>query len=147
MTIPSNALAILRDVISMSERAETCYEELLTMSEQASGAEAVGIDALAAEVEQVAKVLKNYMPRLLKHVGELEPAMNAVPDGLGDLVRENEAYGDTRDRLWQAFLDCQTKIADNGKSLPLPTSEEILLYGRLFPHMGWLSKPSAVEII
>jgi hypothetical protein len=70
-----------------------------------------------------------------------------VPPELLDLVRENEPYGDTRERLWSVFVSIQHKLADDGKTMPKATSEEVLLYTRLYPHMGWLAKPGAVEVI
>jgi len=71
----------------------------------------------------------------------------SVPEALLDLVRENEPYGDTRERLWSVFVSIQHKLADDGKTMPKATSEEVLLYTRLYPHMGWMAKPGAVEVI
>lgn len=145
--IPESTLKLVRDIISLQERACTESVILTEASNQASGAEAVGKAALAAECGQVGKVLANYMPRLMKHVGELGPAPDEIPLELSDLIRENEAYGDAKTRLWSAFTSAQNIIADNGKSMPPPTSDDYMLFARLYPHLGWLAKSGAVEII
>lgn len=71
--IPETTLQLARDIIALQARALDEHKMLAAASEQASGAEAVGKAALAAELEQVGKVLANYMPRIMKHVGEIRP--------------------------------------------------------------------------
>lgn len=147
MTIPTQIVAFVRNMESMMADAGNHAGTLTDMSDHASGVEALGYAALAVELEQVSKVLRNYIPRMLKHVGELPDPVDEVPEQLADLVRENEPHGETRERLWSLFRDIQNKLADNGKYLPVPTTEEILLYAKLYPHMGWMAKPGAVEIL
>jgi hypothetical protein len=147
MTIPNEVLAYVRSMkVSMAE-ALAHAEALHAQSNNASGPEAIGIAALAGELEQVGKVLKNYLPRMLKHVGEMAPIEDELPETLSDLVRENEPHGETRERLWALFISVQNRIADNGRYLEPPTSEDIILFARLYPHLGWLAKRSAIEVV
>ena len=145
--IPESTLRLARDIIALQARALAEHKMLTAASEQASGAEAVGKAALAAELEQVGKVLSNYMPRIMKHVGELTPQTDEAPMEILDLLRENEPHGEARERLWTLFRNAQTLIADNGKNLPSPTSDDYMLFARLYPHLGWMAKSGAVEVI
>lgn len=147
MTIPTEILAFARTIDGLTAEAAHHAATLISMSEEQSGPQALGYDALASEMEQVSKVLKNYLPRLMKHVGDLPEISDAIPEQISDLVRENEAYGETRERLWTLFREIQNKLADNGRYLPAPTTEEIMVYARLYPHMGWLAKSGAVEVV
>jgi len=147
MTIPTQVLAFVRGIETTMAQARQHADTLTGMSEHASGPEAIGYAALAVELEQVGKVLRNYMPRLMKHVGEMPEASDEVPEPLADLARESEPYGETRERLWALFIGIQHKLADDGKTMPKATGDEVILYTRLYPHMGWLAKPGAVEIL
>jgi hypothetical protein len=147
MTVPIAVIQYARRFEAMQTEALMLAAELVTQSEQVSGAEAIGLDALARELEQVGKVISNYMPRIRKHVGDLDPVADEPPAEIVDLVRENEPFGDARERLWSLFIGIQNKLADNGRTIPAPTSEDVVLYARLYPHLGWLTKPGAVEII
>jgi hypothetical protein len=70
--IPDTTLQLARDLIALQSRALAESLMLTAASDQASGAEAVGKAALASECEQVGKVLSNYMPRIMKHIGEVD---------------------------------------------------------------------------
>jgi len=75
---------------------------------------------------------------------ELEAAEEApgiVPEGLADLVRENEAYGDTQTRLWELYLELNGKLM-----LGLATEEDAKLHTRLHGHLDWISK-GAAEVV
>jgi hypothetical protein len=147
MTIPTQVVIFARSLDGLMGTLPTLHENLIAQSDEASGPEAIGYAALATELEQLQKVYKNYMPRIYKHVGDLAFFEDDVPADLLDLVRENEPYGDARERLWSVFVSIQHKLADDGKTMPKATSEEVLLYTRLYPHMGWMAKPGAVEVI
>jgi hypothetical protein len=147
MTIPTEILAFARTIDGLTAEAAQHAKTLIAMSETESGPQALGYDALASEMEQISKVLKNYLPRVMKHVGDLPEPANVVPEQIADLARESEPFGETRERLWTLFREIQNKLADNGRYLPAPTSEEIMLYARLYPHMGWLAKSGAVEVV
>ena len=147
MTIPNEILAFARGMQSFMAEALLHADTLTRMSEQTSGPEAIGHAALATELEQTGKVLRNYMPRLMKHVGELDPMTEAPPTAILDLVRENEPHGEARERLWFLFREAQSLIADNGQHLPPPTSQHFMLFARLYPHLGWLARSGAVEVI
>ncbi len=71
-----------------------------------------------------------------------EPApTQAVPEGLIDLVRENEPYGDTQTRLWDLYLELNGKLM-----LGLATEEDAKLHTRLHGHLAWISK-GAAEVV
>lgn len=147
MTIPNEILAFARSMQAFKAEALLHANTLTRMSEQTSGVEAVGHATLAAELEQIGKVLGNYMPRVMKHVGKLHPPTEETPSAVLDLMRENEPHGEARERLWALFREAQSLIADNGQSLPAPTSEHFMLFARLYPHLGWLARSGAVEVI
>jgi hypothetical protein len=94
--IPDSTLLLARDMLALQARAIAEHELLTAAANQASGAEAVGKAALAAELEQVGKVLSNYMPRIMKHVGEIdlltEPSIpeflkeTRPPDDIVDII-------------------------------------------------------------
>ena len=77
-------------------------------------------------------------------IDEVFPFMSAdanmVPEGLADLVRENEAYGDAQARLWALYVEIQNKLM-----LGLATEEDARLHTRLHGHLAWISK-GAVEV-
>lgn len=153
--IPDSTLLLARDLMALKVRALAECELLTEAANQASGAEAVGKAALASECEQVGKVLANYMPRIMKHVGEIDlmtqpvipEFLQSVPDELADLVRENEPHGETKTRLWQLYVNLQSRIADNGRSMDLPTTEQYALHSRLSRHLDWIRGTGAVDVI
>jgi hypothetical protein len=147
MTIPNEVLVFARGIDTLMLEAARLSEMLTAQSEQASGAEAIGKATLAAELEQFSKVYRNYMPRIYKHVGEITPPTEETPSAILDLMRENEPHGEGRERLWSLFREAQSLIADNGQNLPPPTSEHFMLFARLYPHLGWLARSGAVEVI
>jgi hypothetical protein len=147
--IPETTLQLARDIIALQARALDEHKMLAAASEQASGAEAVGKAALAAELEQVGKVLANYMPRIMKHVGEIDlltqpvipEFLQSVPDDLADLVRENEPHGETRARLLSIYIELQHKLL-----MGLSNDGDGAMHTRLHRHAGWLTGKSA-EVI
>jgi hypothetical protein len=147
MTIPNEVLAFARTIDALTAEAAAHAATLTAMSEKESGPQALGYAALASELEQIGKVLRNYIPRLMKHVGELAPNENEVPSELADLVRENEPHGTTRERLWQLYVNAQSRIADGGKSMEPATEQDYALFKKLHPHLNWLAKKGSVEIV
>ena len=147
MTIPNEVLVFARSIDTLMLDAARLSEMLTAQSEQASGAEAIGQAALAEELDQFSKVYRNYMPRIYKHVGEITPPTEETPQAVIDLMRENEPHGEARERLWSMFREAQSLIADNGQNLPPPTSQHFMLFARLYPHLGWLARSGAVEVI
>jgi hypothetical protein len=156
--IPETTLQLARDILVLQDRARAEHATLLEASTLSTGAESVGKAALAEEMQQVSKVLANYMPRIMKHVGDIpfvsepEPVdipefLQTVPDELTDLVRENEPYGESQARLWQLYVNLQSRIADNGLSMDLPTPDQYALHSRLSRHLEWLRGTGAVDVI
>jgi hypothetical protein len=64
-----------------------------------------------------------------------------IPAELLDLVREDEAYGDTQTRLWELYLELNGKLM-----LGLATEEDAKLHTRLHGHLAWISK-GAAEVV
>jgi hypothetical protein len=124
-----DGLSLARDMLAMHQARERAM------------AEPVPVEIPAFLLEPVPKAVAEPEPVLPV------PKPESIPPEFLDLVRENEPYGDTRERLWSVFVSIQHKLADDGKTMPKATSEEVLLYTRLYPHMGWLAKPGAVEVI
>jgi hypothetical protein len=65
----------------------------------------------------------------------------SIPPELLDLVREDEAYGDTQTRLWELYLELNGKLM-----LGLATEEDARLHTRLHGHLAWISK-GAAEVV
>lgn len=156
--IPETTLQLARDMLVLQDRAKAEHAALLQASDLATGAEAVGKAALAGEMEQISKVLANYMPRIMKHIGELpfvsEPVpveipafLQSAPSELVDLVRENEPHGETQARLWQLYVNLQSRIADGGKSMDGATAEQHAMHSRLARHLDWIRGSGAVDVI
>jgi hypothetical protein len=59
-----------------------------------------------------------------------------VPEALLDLVQENEAYSDTKTRLWSLYLELNGKLMLN-----LASPEEIALHSRLHNELHWIAPP------
>jgi hypothetical protein len=79
-------------------------------------------------------------------VAEPEPVLpvpepESIPPELLDLVREDEAYGDTQTRLWELYLELNGKLM-----LGLATEEDARLHTRLHGHLAWISK-GAAEVV
>lgn len=116
--IPDSVIQIARDVAALQAR---CLQEgaaLIAMSDQASGPEAIGLDALADELDQMGKVLGNYLPRIRKHVGEIDET--AYETFLASEALEGEDAAATRTRLY-AELEVLQNRALSG---PIPDEDE-----------------------
>lgn len=72
---------------------------------------------------------------------------DAVPHEISDLVRENEPHGEAKGRLWKIYVDLQSRIADNGKSMEPATAEQFALHSRLSRHLDWMRGTGAVDVI
>jgi hypothetical protein len=87
-------------------------------AEQASGAEALGYDALARELDQLSKVYRNYMPRIYKHVGEIDTSI--FDDFITQEAQEGEDRSATIARL-QLELEV---LVNRSYSGPLPDEDQ-----------------------
>lgn len=158
--IPETTLTLARDLIALQARAAAECAVLTAASEASEGAESVGKAALAKEMEQVGKVLTNYIPRLMQHIGELPEEtpvpigemevpeeidiprflapelVTAVPDGLMDLAEPGETAAAMQARLWALWLEINGKLM-----LGLASSEEIALHTRLHNELHWFAPP------
>lgn len=116
--IPESTLRLARDMLAFQARALAEHRMLKDASEQAEGAEAVGKAALAAEWEQIGKVLSNYTPRIMKHVGEIEiPEPDvAIPDFLktdepppeaADLIDWTAPPKERHEKLQRLFMEAK----------------------------------------
>jgi hypothetical protein len=156
--IPPTTLQIAHDLIALQGRAAEESAALTAASEACEGAEAVGIAALAKEMEQVGKVLTNYIPRLMQHIGEIqqeagmqvghmdEPEdvaippfltpdpMDAVPDALRLLAEPGESTQAMQARLWSLYLELNGKLMLN-----LASPEEIALHTKLHNDLHWIA--------
>jgi hypothetical protein len=93
---------------------------------------------------ELADAVEEPEPELAEAVEEAEPQEEdpgVVPEGLLDLVREDEAYGDTQTRLWSLYLELNGKLM-----LGLATEEDAKLHTRLHGHLDWISK-GAAEVV
>jgi hypothetical protein len=148
--IPETTLTLARDLIALQARAVAEYALLTAASEASEGVESVGKAALASEMQQVGKVLTNYIPRLMKHIGELpeeapmqvghmdEPELieiprflapdvsGDIPAGLIELAEPGETAAEMQARLWALWLEINGKLM-----LGLASQEEIALHTRL----------------
>jgi hypothetical protein len=158
--IPETTLTLARDLIALQARAVAEYALLISASEASEGAESVGKAALASEMQQVGKVLTNYIPRLLKHIGELpeeapmqvghmdepEPieiprflapdVSGDIPAGLIELAEPGETAAEMQARLWALWLEINGKLM-----LGLASQEEIALHTRLHNELHWFAPP------
>ena len=162
--IPETTLAIARDLIALQARAAAECVALTAASEASEGAESVGKAALAKEMEQVGKVLTNYIPRLMQHIGEITPPaeetpvqvgqleepedivipqflspsdpLDSVPESLLDLVEPEETAAAMQARLWAMWLEINGKLM-----LGLASQEEIALHTRLHNELHWFAPP------
>jgi hypothetical protein len=75
-------------------------------------------------------------PEAPEAVEEPAPEPETVPEALLDLVQENEAYSDTKTRLWSLYLELNGKLMLN-----LASPEEIALHSRLHNELHWIAPP------
>ena len=158
--IPETTLALARDLIALQARAAAESAALTAASETSEGAESVGKAALAKEMEQVGKVLTNYIPRLMQHIGglpeetpvpigemevpeEIEIPRFLAPDvpddipaGLIELAEPGETAAAMQARLWALWLGINGKLM-----LGLASQEEIALHTRLHNELHWFAPP------
>jgi hypothetical protein len=158
--IPETTLQLARDLIALQARAVAEYALLISASEASEGAESVGQAALASEMQQVGKVLTNYIPRLMKHIGELpeETPMQVgqlevpeeieiprflspdvsgdIPAGLIELAEPGETAAEMQARLWALWLEINGKLM-----LGLASTDEIALHTRLHNELHWFAPP------
>jgi hypothetical protein len=158
--IPETTLTLARDLIALQARAVAEYALLTAASEASEGAESVGKAALASEMQQVGKVLTNYIPRLMKHIGELpeETPMQVgqlevpeeieiprflapdvsgdIPAGLIELAEPGETAAEMQARLWALWLEINGKLM-----LGLASTDEIALHTRLHNELHWFAPP------
>ena len=161
--IPETTLTLARDLIALQARAAAECVVLTAASEASEGVESVGQAALAKEMEQVGKVLTNYIPRLMKHIGEIAPpaeeipvpigemevpeeieiprflapeTVTAIPEGLAELAEPGETAAAMQARLWALWLEINGKLM-----LGLASQEEIALHTRLHNELHWFAPP------
>lgn len=158
--IPETTLTLARDLIALQARAKAEQIALTAAAEASEGAESVGQAALAKEMEQVSKVLTNYIPRLMQHIGDLpeevrvqvgqldepEPIeiprflapdpLEGIPAGLIELAEPGETSAQMQTRLWALWLEINGKLM-----LGLASSEEIALHSRLHNELHWFAPP------
>ena len=161
--IPETTLTLARDLIALQGRARAEQAALTAAAEASEGAESVGQAALAAEMEQVGKVLTNYIPRLMQHIGEIAPPaeetpvpigemevpeeieippflapdpVEGIPDALLELAEPGETAAAMQARLWALWLEINGKLM-----LGLASQEEIALHTRLHNELHWFAPP------
>ena len=158
--IPETTLTLARDLMALQARAKAEQIALTAAAEASEGAESVGQAALAKEMEQVSKVLTNYIPRLMQHIGDLpeevpmqvgqldepEPIeiprflapdpLEGIPAGLIELAEPGETSAQMQTRLWALWLEINGKLM-----LGLASSEEIALHSRLHNELHWFAPP------
>lgn len=116
MTIPNEVLVFARGIEALMDDAARLSSALTAQSEQTSGAEAIGMAALASELEQFSKVYRNYMPRIYKHVGEMDASI--LDSFLASEALEGEDAPTTRARLY-----AELEVLQN-RALSGPISDE-----------------------
>jgi hypothetical protein len=161
--IPETTVQLARDLIALQVRAKAEQIALTAASEASEGVVSIGQAALAEEMEQVGKVLTNYIPRLMKHIGEIDPpteetpvqvgqleepvdiaipqflapeTVTAIPEGLAELAEPGETAAEMQARLWSLWLELNGKLM-----LGLASQEEIALHTRLHNELHWFAPP------
>ena len=161
--IPETTLTLARDLIALQARAKAEQIALTAAAEASEGVVSIGQAALAEEMEQVGKVLTNYIPRLMKHIGEIDPPaeetpvqvgqldepepieiprflapdpLEGIPAGLIELAEPGETSAQMQARLWALWLEINGKLM-----LGLASSEEIALHSRLHNELHWFAPP------
>jgi len=100
----------------------------------------VEIPAFLLEPE-VPEAVEEPAPNPVAEPEAILPEPESIPPELLDLVREDEAYGDTQTRLWELYLELNGKLM-----LGLATEEDARLHTRLHGHLAWISK-GAAEVV
>jgi hypothetical protein len=118
MTIPTQVLDFARALDKLMADGAELARQAHASSEQASGAEALGHFALATELDQLAKVYRNYMPRIYKHVGELDASI--FDDFISREAQDGEDRSATIARL-QLELEV---LVNRSYSGPLPDADQ-----------------------
>jgi hypothetical protein len=161
--IPETTLQLARDLIALQARAKAEQIALTAAAEASEGVESIGQAALAGEMEQVGKVLTNYIPRLMKHIGETDPPAEEtpvqvghmdepepieiprflapdvsgdIPAGLIELAEPGETAAEMQARLWALWLEINGKLM-----LGLASTDEIALHTRLHNELHWFAPP------
>jgi hypothetical protein len=161
--IPETTLQLARDLIALQARAKAEQIALTAAAEASGGVEGIGQAALAEEMEQVGKVLTNYIPRIMKHIGEIDsPAEETpvqvghmdepepieiprflapdvssdIPAGLIELAEPGETAAEMQARLWALWLEINGKLM-----LGLASTDEIALHTRLHNELHWFAPP------
>jgi hypothetical protein len=161
--IPETTLQLARDLIALQARAKAEQIALTAAAEASEGVESIGQAALASEMQQVGKVLTNYIPRLMKHIGEIDPPAEEtpvqvghmdepepieiprvlapdvsgdIPAGLIELAEPGETAAEMQARLWALWLEINGKLM-----LGLASQEEIALHTRLHNELHWFAPP------
>ena len=161
--IPETTLQLARDLIALQARAKAEQIALTAAAEASGGVESIGQAALAGEMEQVGKVLTNYIPRLMKHIGEIDPPAEEapmqvghmdepepieiprflapdvsgdIPAGLIELAEPGETAAEMQARLWALWLEINGKLM-----LGLASTDEIALHTRLHNELHWFAPP------
>lgn len=118
MTIPNDVLAFARALDNLMSGVPRLHEMLTLQSEQTSGAEAIGKAALATELEQLSKVYRNYMPRIYKHVGELDASI------FDDFISQEAQAGEDRSAtIARLRLELEV-LVNRSYSGPLPDADQ-----------------------
>ena len=104
-------------------------------------------EAIIADLKAQLAAKPAFEPHAEPAPVEIPEFLQSVPGGLTDLARENEPHGETKARLWKIYVDLQSRIADNGKSMDLPTTDQYALHSRLSRHLDWIRGTGAVDVI
>ena len=116
-----DGLSLARDMLAMHQARKRAMAEPVP----------VEIPAFLLEPEPVPEAVAEPEPVL----SEPDP-VETVPEALLDLVQENEAYSDTKTRLWSLYLELNGKLMLN-----LASPEEIALHSRLHNELHWIAPP------
>lgn len=124
------------------------------LSSSPSSSDALLQPSLSSDTEEPEQDYKAMYEELMRNMYSEVPEdlpiptfLQSVPHELEDLVRESEPYGETKARLWQLYVNLQSRIADNGLSMDLPTPEQYALHSRLSRHLDWMQGTGAVDVI
>jgi hypothetical protein len=81
MTIPNEVLAFARSLDDLMSGIPAINARLAQQAETADPVSALGFEALGNELEQFSKVYRNYLPRIMKHIGPL-PDLHGKPEAV-----------------------------------------------------------------
>lgn len=93
-------------------------------------------------VEPVPVETEPHISEIVLQEIEEQVVADTVPDFVRDLRRENEAYGDTKDRLAKEIADLENK-----RFLQIMTDDDHRHYERLKKAMNWFETRQAVELV